>query len=146
MDIPIQYLGYRRAFPPRLLDLTLGESLSDWPHLWPFPWSFPWIRPSILRWFNWPENGYSETYLEKGRFVIYLDVKHFSPDELSVEVSEDYITVHGKHERRQDDHVFYSKEFLRKYRLPAGVSSANIISSLSSDGVLTITAPRSASA
>lgn len=84
--------------------------------------------------------------LEKDRFVIYLDVKHFSPDELSVNVSEDYITVHAKHEDRQDDHGFVSREFLRKYRLPAGVSSADITSSLSSDGVLTITAPRCATA
>lgn len=42
----------------------------------------------------------------------------------------------------QDDHGFISREFLRKYRVPAGVDPANITSSLSSDGVLTITAPR----
>lgn len=42
----------------------------------------------------------------------------------------------------QDDHGFVSREFLRKYRVPAGVDPANITSSLSSDGVLTITAPR----
>lgn len=36
-----------------------------------------------------------------------------------------------------------SREFLRKYRLPAGVTGADVISSLSVDGVLTITAPRS---
>lgn len=35
-----------------------------------------------------------------------------------------------------------SREFLRKYRLPAGVSCADITSTLSYDGVLTITAPR----
>uniref|UniRef100_A0A672GDN3 Alpha-crystallin B chain n=1 Tax=Salarias fasciatus TaxID=181472 RepID=A0A672GDN3_SALFA len=42
----------------------------------------------------------------------------------------------------EDDHGYVSREFLRKYRLPAGVSSADVKSSLSSDGVLTITAPR----
>lgn len=36
-----------------------------------------------------------------------------------------------------------SREFLRKYRLPAGMSAADVTSSLSFDGVLTITAPRS---
>lgn len=36
-----------------------------------------------------------------------------------------------------------SREFLRKYRLPAGVSGADVTSSLSFDGILTITAPRS---
>lgn len=103
--------------------------------------------------------------LEKDRYVIYLDVKHFSPDELSVNVSDEFITVHGKHEGRQvgseeqpkdgapfwradlslfqDDHGFVSREFLRKYRLPFGVTGADVTSNLSFDGVLTITAPRS---
>lgn len=39
--------------------------------------------------------------MEKDRYVIYLDVKHFSPDELSVNVSDEFITIHGKHEERQ---------------------------------------------
>lgn len=112
---------------------------------------------------------------EKDRYVIYLDVKHFSPEELSVSVDEEFITIHARHEARQvgqssrwrrakntqadspahpvltslfcwqDDHGFVSREFLRKYRLPAGVTGADITSSLSIDGVLTITAPRSSS-
>lgn len=96
-----------------------------------------------MRWFNWFDNGHSEMRIEKDRYVIYLDVKHFSPDELSVSVSDEFITIHARHEDRQDDHGFVSREFLRKYRLPAGVSSADINSCLSVDGVLTITAPRS---
>lgn len=42
----------------------------------------------------------------------------------------------------QDDHGFVSREFVRKYKLPAGVTSADVTSSLSIDGVLTITVPR----
>lgn len=38
---------------------------------------------------------------EKDRYVIYLDVKHFSPEELSVSVSDEFITIHAKHEERQ---------------------------------------------
>ncbi|XP_037324403.2 alpha-crystallin B chain-like [Pungitius pungitius] len=143
MDIPIQYPWYRRAFPHRLSDISLAEPLTDWPPIWPFPWSFPWFRPSSQRWFNWPDNGHSEVRIEKDRYVILLDVKHFSPEELSVNVSDEFITIHGKQEGRQDDHGFMSREFLRKYRLPAGVSCADVTSSLSLDGILTITAPRS---
>ncbi|KAM6907767.1 alpha-crystallin B chain-like [Xenentodon cancila] len=143
MDIPIQYPWYRRAFPSRLSDLSLAEPLTDWPLMWPFSWSFPWIRPSLMRWLNWPENGHSEMRMEKDRYVIYLDVKHFSPEELSVNVSAEFITVHGKHEDRQDDHGFVSREFLRKYKLPSGLTGAEVTSSLSVDGVLTITAPHS---
>ncbi|XP_075887555.1 alpha-crystallin B chain-like [Nelusetta ayraudi] len=145
MDIPIQFPWYRRAFPHRLPDLSLAEPLIDWPLIWPFSWSSPWMRPSYMRWFNWAENGHSEMRTEKDRYVIYLDVKHFSPEELSVSVDEEFITIHARHEARQDDHGFVSREFLRKYRLPAGVTGADITSSLSIDGVLTITAPRSSS-
>ncbi|XP_049448322.1 alpha-crystallin A chain-like [Epinephelus fuscoguttatus] len=145
MDIPIQYPWYRRAFPLRFSDLPLAEPLTDWPLYWPFPWSFPWMRPSFLRWFNWPDNGHSEMRIEKDRYVIYLDVKHFSPEELSVNVTDEYIIIHGKHDGRQDDHGFVSREFERKYKLPAGVSCAEVTSCLSVDGILTITAPRSSS-
>ncbi|KAM3602188.1 uncharacterized protein V6R79_025927 [Siganus canaliculatus] len=146
MDIPIQYPWYRRAFPShRLTDLSLAEPLTDWPLMWPLPWSFPWLRSSFMRWFNWSDNGHSEMRIEKDRYVIYLDVKHFSPDELSVSVGEEFITIHARHEDRQDDHGYVSREFLRKYRLPSGVTAAEVTSSLSVDGVLTITAPRSSS-
>uniref|UniRef100_A0A3Q4BT62 Alpha-crystallin B chain n=1 Tax=Mola mola TaxID=94237 RepID=A0A3Q4BT62_MOLML len=145
MDIPIQYPWYRRFFQPRISDLSLAEPLTDWPVIWPLSWSFPLIRPSFMRWFNWSENGHTEMRVEKDRYIIYVDVKHFSPDELSVNVSDDFITVHARHEDRQDDHGVVSREFLRKYRLPAGVSGTDVTSSLSMDGVLTITAPRSSS-
>ncbi|XP_026887627.1 crystallin, alpha B, b isoform X2 [Electrophorus electricus] len=83
--------------------------------------------------------------MEKDHFIVNLDVKHFSPEELAVKIIGDYIEIHAKHEDRQDDHGFVSREFLRKYRLPAGVDPAKVTSSLSSDGVLTVTAPRSPS-
>ncbi|KAK0141434.1 Alpha-crystallin B chain [Merluccius polli] len=184
MDIPIQFPWYRRAFNPRLADLASVESLSDWPMAWPFslPLPLPWMRPSAQRWLNWPESGLTEVKthpgpddliitttnmrVEKDRYVIYLDVKHFSPEELSVNVSGDFITIHAKHEERQvrrrrrpihnpylhmcylktlltDDHGFVSREFLRKYKLPASVSGGDVTSSFSCDGVLTVTAPRS---
>lgn len=40
-------------------------------------------------------------HLEKDRYVIFVDVKHFSPDELSVNVSDEFIVIHAKHEDRQ---------------------------------------------
>ncbi|XP_028322652.1 crystallin, alpha B, b isoform X2 [Gouania willdenowi] len=79
--------------------------------------------------------------LEKDRYVIYLDVKHFSPEELSVSVGDGFITIHAKHVDRRDDHGFVSREFLRKYSLPSGVLGSEVTSTLSSDGMLTVTAP-----
>ncbi|XP_008575832.1 PREDICTED: alpha-crystallin B chain isoform X2 [Galeopterus variegatus] len=83
-----------------------------------------------------------EMRLEKDRFSVNLDVKHFSPEELKVKVLGDVIEVHGKHEERQDEHGFISREFHRKYRVPADVDPLAITSSLSSDGVLTVNGPR----
>lgn len=88
------------------------------------------------------ESGLSEMKMEKDRFLINLDVKHFTPEELSVKINGDFIEIRAKHEDRQDDHGFVSREFLRKYRFPAGVDPTSVTSSLSSDGVLTVTAPR----
>lgn len=39
--------------------------------------------------------------IEKDRSTISLDVKHFTPEELTVKFSGDYIEVHAKHEDRQ---------------------------------------------
>ncbi|XP_041657545.1 alpha-crystallin B chain-like [Cheilinus undulatus] len=142
MDIPIKYPWYRWPFPSRFSDFSGAEPLTDWP-VWSSPWSFPWSRPSFWRWFNWFDSGYGEMHVEKDRYVVYLDVKHFSPDELSVTVNEEFITIHAKHEDRKDEHGFVSREFLRKYRIPAGVSGSDVTAHLSVDGVLTVTTPRS---
>ncbi|XP_043391196.1 heat shock protein beta-6 isoform X2 [Chelonia mydas] len=79
--------------------------------------------------------------LDKDRFSVLLDVKHFSPEELSVKVVGDYVEVHAKHEERPDEHGYISREFHRRYGLPRGVDPATITSALSPDGILSITAP-----
>uniref|UniRef100_A0A8B9F3P2 Alpha-crystallin B chain n=1 Tax=Amazona collaria TaxID=241587 RepID=A0A8B9F3P2_9PSIT len=83
-----------------------------------------------------------EMRLEKDKFSVNLDVKHFSPEELKVKVQGDMIEIHGKHEERQDEHGFIAREFSRKYRIPDDVDPLTITSSLSLDGVLTVSAPR----
>lgn len=39
--------------------------------------------------------------MDKDRFVIKLDVKHFTPDELSVKVNDEYVNIYGKHKQQQ---------------------------------------------
>lgn len=222
MDIPIQFPWHRRVFPPRLSDLSMAEPISDWPFFWPLSWSFPWMRPSIMRWFSWSDNGHSEVKLLYRFYVFPMtnehnlqaaqrvdrDISLFCPSMLILmftcvlmhlalnscivcsdadrkgplrhlsgceallarrtlrqrergvchdsrqtpgqtgrSVTFTLITPTGSFLmlwlRPQDDHGFVSREFLRKYKLPAGVTSADVISSLSIDGVLTITVPRS---
>ncbi|XP_030040749.2 protein lethal(2)essential for life [Manduca sexta] len=79
---------------------------------------------------------------DKDKFQVNLDVQHFAPDEISVKTADGYVLVEAKHEEKQDQHGFVSRQFVRKYSLPKGTESEDVVSELSSDGVLTITAPR----
>ncbi|MGH0153931.1 UNVERIFIED_CONTAM: hypothetical protein FKN15_068769, partial [Acipenser sinensis] len=79
---------------------------------------------------------------DRDKFTIYLDVKHFSPEELSVKIVDDYVEIQGKHGERQDDHGYISREFHRYYRLPSNVDQSVITCSLSSDRLLTFCGPK----
>lgn len=81
--------------------------------------------------------------VDKHHFQANIDVQQFKPDEISVRLTRDHtITVEGKHEEQEDDHGLISRHFVRRYVLPQDCDVTKIQSSLSSDGVLTITAPK----
>lgn len=88
----------------------------------------------------------SGSTINKGddKFEVILDVAQFEPQEITVKTTEKFIVVEGKHEEKQDEHGFVSRQFTRKYMLPAGHQPDDVFSSLSSDGVLTVTAPKKA--
>ena len=73
-----------------------------------------------------------------------LDVQQFKPEEMTVKMVDDFVVVEGKHEERQDEHGYISRQFQRRYKLPSDIDPASVVSQLSSDGVLTITAPKKA--
>lgn len=74
------------------------------------------------------------------KFQVSMDVNHFSPNELSIKTVDNTVVVHGKHEERRDEQGYVSREFTRRYVLPDDVDPAQVVSSLSRDGVLTIEA------
>ncbi|XP_076224676.1 protein lethal(2)essential for life isoform X2 [Nomia melanderi] len=78
----------------------------------------------------------------KDNFQVILDVQQFSPEEITVKTAGNNVIIEAKHEERQDEHGFVSRHFVRRYALPPSHDVINITSSLSSDGVLTITAPK----
>lgn len=80
--------------------------------------------------------------VDKNKFQVSLDVQQFAPEEITVKASEDTITIEGKHEEKEDEHGFISRHFVRRYKLPEGHDINQVKSKLSSDGVLTITAPK----
>uniref|UniRef100_A0A8C3SE39 SHSP domain-containing protein n=1 Tax=Chelydra serpentina TaxID=8475 RepID=A0A8C3SE39_CHESE len=150
MDVTIQHPWLRRPMGPgfgpflanRLFDQRFGEGLleSDLAALCPAAGLGPlYARPPGVA---LPHLALPILMtLDKDRFSVLLDVKHFSPEELSVKVVGDYVEVHAKHEERPDEHGYISREFHRRYGLPRGVDPATITSALSPDGILTITAP-----
>lgn len=85
--------------------------------------------------------GVSEMVTGEDVWKIQLDVKHFSPDEITVTAKEGYLQISGKHEERQDEQGSVSRCFTRKYKLPQGVNLQHVCSSLTPDGHLSVEAP-----
>lgn len=142
---------YDMPITSRIMDQHFGSGLlrddlinSIWgerPTLTRSGYMRPWHRPasSLLK----AESG-STVNLDKDKFEVILDVQQFSPKEVNVKVVDNYIVVEGKHEEKQDEHGFISRQFCRRYKLPKDVNPDQIKSSLSSDGLLTVTAPMKA--
>lgn len=82
-----------------------------------------------------------ESHIGKDGFQVLLDVQHFSPNEISVKTVDNTIIVEAKHEERKDEHGLISRQFTRRYQLPDGFDTKDVISTISSDGILTIKAP-----
>ncbi|XP_011868587.1 PREDICTED: alpha-crystallin B chain-like [Vollenhovia emeryi] len=80
--------------------------------------------------------------VEKDDFHVAVDVQHFKPEEIDVKTVDDHLIITAKHEERRDDHGWVSREFVRRYKLPKDVNVNYLISSLSSDGILTVAAPK----
>ncbi|XP_043936942.1 alpha-crystallin B chain isoform X2 [Protopterus annectens] len=146
MDVAIQHPWFRRFLPsffsPRIFDQNFGEHIPEIELLPPISSSSYYFRFPFFRMPTWMEAGLGEMRLDKEKFTVNLDVKHFSPEELQVKVVGGFIEIHGKHEDRKDEHGFISREFHRKYKIPTDVDPKGITSSLSPDGVLTISGHR----
>ncbi|KAM3611428.1 uncharacterized protein V6R79_018392 [Siganus canaliculatus] len=122
---------------PRWMDMAgLQRSLApvSWPGWIPAPLFVPYISGSVQ------PSGPKITE-EQYKWRVNLDVAHFSPSEISLGVRDGFLEVGGKHEERPDEHGFIARCFSRKYRLPAEIEASKIVSSLSSDGILTVEAP-----
>ncbi|OTF83368.1 Heat Shock Protein 20-like protein [Euroglyphus maynei] len=76
------------------------------------------------------------------KYQIMVDVSHFNPEEISVKMVDNAVIVTGKHEDKADNYGYVSRQFSRKYLLPADVEPESVTSTLSADGILSIQAPR----
>ncbi|XP_018318476.1 protein lethal(2)essential for life-like [Agrilus planipennis] len=138
--------------PSRIVDQQFGLGLDPEDLLSPLtlPWESHVARWPIENYFRpWRSQAAvrdtgSTITADKDKFQVSLDVQHFKPDEIKVTASGNTLTVEGKHEEKQDEHGYISRHFVRKYVLPEGHDVNQVQSRLSSDGVLTLTAPKKA--
>lgn len=85
-----------------------------------------------------------EKYISNAKdgFHVSLNVEHFAPNEINVKVIDKSILVEAKHEERAENGESYaSRHFTRRYVLPDEFNVKDIVSTLSSDGILTVRVP-----
>ncbi|XP_073843944.1 uncharacterized protein [Musca autumnalis] len=88
-----------------------------------------------------PNKTASYSVVNKNGFQVSMNVKQFAPNELSVKTIDNCIVVEGRHDDKEDGHGVISRHFVRKYMLPKGYDPKDVMSTLSSDGILTVKAP-----
>ncbi|RVE67876.1 hypothetical protein OJAV_G00086140 [Oryzias javanicus] len=124
-----------------------AKSCEEWYPLrrwWQPGWCFSpdvGLPPSLERGDPFQRSFLHRPSLKVDTWGVSMDVAHFSPAEISLSVRDGFLEVRGKHEEKPDQHGFISRCFTRKYRLPAEVNAAKLVSSLSVDGILTVEAP-----
>lgn len=75
----------------------------------------PWQRTTDLQ----KQDSGSTLNINEEKFEVILDVQQFSPNEISVKVTDRFVIVEAKHEEKQDEHGYVSRQFTRRYMLPS---------------------------
>lgn len=76
------------------------------------------------------------------KFEINLDVKQFSPDDISVKTSGNHVIVVCNHKDKKDEYGWISRHLTRRFPLPDDVEAEEVTSFISADGILIIEAPK----
>merc|ERR1719383_1000114 len=116
-------------------------SLDKWENGWMFPrrWMLPSLKNEFadMNLFSGKDSEVIRVKQDDDKMEVSLDTSQYRPDELSVSVSDGTVSVEGKHEEKAEDgSKMVSRQFVRKYTLPAGAKPQDVSSNLSADGVL----------
>lgn len=124
-------------------DFGFGITPEDlWNARDPFDFFFPEVnRFTGYQKSPWASGIEKNATINKDGLQLCFDVRHFAPNEISVKIVDNTILVEGKHEERSDGEGYASRHFTRRYELPEGYSIKDVVSTLSSDGILTVKAP-----
>lgn len=129
-------------YPSSIWDQHFGTGLFESDLLPPSIYRGCLVRPRTLS--SMRASGQSEVKNDKNEFQVMLNVDHFKPEEVQVKIVDDYVVIHGKHEEKTDEHGYIQREFTRRYMLPEGTEVETVNSSWSTDGILTVKAPKKA--
>lgn len=124
--------------PLRMLERQMQMAEDFFHH----PTTYQFARPRWALEFEEDQFKRDAVLQDKEKFQVKLDVQDFTPEEIVVKtIDGNAIQVEAKHEEKHgEDQGFISRQLVRKFVLPKGHDLKNALSSLSSDGILTITA------
>jgi len=74
------------------------------------------------------------------KFMVQLELPGFLPEDFSLKTKDDVIILEAVHEGKGDGST--SRKFVKEFKVPEGVLKEQLQSSYSSEGILTINAPR----
>ncbi|XP_025993542.1 protein lethal(2)essential for life [Solenopsis invicta] len=133
---------YHREIEEHFRKLSLGDDF------WRLPRDLS-IRDRFRPWRDVFENlerempgGWATVESTPDKYKIIVDVHPFTPEEITVRTDDTCITVEAKHHNRKDRYGYVQRQFTRRYLLPIGYDISRVEPSLSTDGILTITAPK----
>ena len=94
---------------------------------------------------NHYQNNHELSFKESSdKLEIKVDTAGYNPDELRVTAGAGVICVEGSHEERgEGGEVVVTRMMSRQYPLPAQARPDDVVSSLSRDGILLVTVPKS---
>ncbi|XP_037045957.1 alpha-crystallin A chain-like [Bradysia coprophila] len=81
-----------------------------------------------------------EVHVTKDIFQVSLDVRHFKSYEISVKVVNNSIVIEGRHDKRPQIDGYVARKFERRFDLAKVFKIRDVNSTLSTDGILTVTA------
>ena len=91
---------------------------------------------------NSEQSGVSRVEYDDNNYKILVNVDKYSPEELVIRTVDNTVVVEARHqEKTSDGRSSSTQSFSQSFTLPAGVDPDTVKSSLSNQGVLTISAP-----
>ncbi|XP_049878855.1 protein lethal(2)essential for life-like [Pectinophora gossypiella] len=83
----------------------------------------------------------SNVNIDSETYRLNLDVRQFSPEEISVKTIDGFLVIEAGHVDELEENASVTRRFAARYALPAGCNTDGLTSFVNSDGMLTITAP-----